>query len=206
MLCCLILTFSICLTALLGDAILNVIRLPISRAFTDSLTHGLIGLITWIVVVQLYRGKFLVSKTFEVILSGFIASAIDVDHFIYNRSFDINEALHLGEHRPIFHSTSLLIVSTVVPYIFSLVYRIFWLNRLSWIILVSGMSHHIRDATRRGLWFYPIGSTKPLPKYLYIALLGILPHASFYLDTYIGKKFQILHKNTILRYIPYEEV
>ncbi|KAK9498526.1 hypothetical protein O3M35_003139 [Rhynocoris fuscipes] len=121
MLCCLILTFSICLTALLGDAILNVIRLPISRAFTDSLTHGLIGLITWIVVVQLYRGKFLVSKTFEVILSGFIASAIDVDHFIYNRSFDINEALHLGEHRPIFHSTSLLIVSTVVPYIFSLI-------------------------------------------------------------------------------------
>lgn len=46
----------------------------------------------------------------------------------------------------------------------------------SWIILASFLSHHIRDGTRRGLWFCPIGSTQPIPYYLYLSMSMILPH------------------------------
>ena len=42
--------------------------------------------------------------------------------------------------------------------------------------LVSGLSHHLRDADRRGVWFYaPFGSIPPLPYELYVLLVVLLP-------------------------------
>lgn len=40
---------------------------------------------------------------------------------------------------------------------------------------VAVFSHHLRDAHRRGLWFWPIGSTPPLPYWVYISCVLILP-------------------------------
>ena len=44
-----------------------------------------------------------------------------------------------------------------------------------WIFLVAWLSHHVRDAHRRGLWFWPLGSTRPLPRWLYIGTTITLP-------------------------------
>ena len=42
--------------------------------------------------------------------------------------------------------------------------------------LVSGLSHHLRDADKRGVLFYPpFGSTPPLPYKLYVFLVVLLP-------------------------------
>jgi len=43
------------------------------------------------------------------------------------------------------------------------------------IVTVAWLSHHVRDAVRRGMWFYPFGSTPPLPKAVYLATIILLP-------------------------------
>ena len=46
------------------------------------------------------------------------------------------------------------------------------LPHLALVFAVAWMSHHMRDATRRGLWFAPLGSTPPLPRWVYLG--GVL--------------------------------
>lgn len=41
--------------------------------------------------------------------------------------------------------------------------------------VVAVISHHLRDGNRRGLWFWPFGSTPPLPYWLYISCTVALP-------------------------------
>lgn len=43
------------------------------------------------------------------------------------------------------------------------------------IFAVGVFSHHVRDAERRGLWLWPLGSTPPLPCSFYIASICSLP-------------------------------
>ena len=46
---------------------------------------------------------------------------------------------------------------------------------MPYLVTVSVVSHHIRDGHRRGLWFWPIGSTKPIPYGLYLVIITIFP-------------------------------
>lgn len=50
--------------------------------------------------------------------------------------------------------------------------------RLSWIILVAGISHHVRDGIKHGLLLSPFGSTSLIPYWSYILLTVLLPHVS----------------------------
>lgn len=43
------------------------------------------------------------------------------------------------------------------------------------IVAASGISHQLRDSTRRGMWFCPLGSTPKLPYALYLLVLAGLP-------------------------------
>jgi hypothetical protein len=43
-------------------------------------------------------------------------------------------------------------------------------------VLCAFFTHHIRDATRRGLWIWPVGDTKPIPYILYIIGVVLVPH------------------------------
>jgi hypothetical protein len=45
----------------------------------------------------------------------------------------------------------------------------------SWLMVSSLLTHQLRDATRRGVWFWPIGSSHPLPYPLYVVLVMLLP-------------------------------
>jgi len=44
-------------------------------------------------------------------------------------------------------------------------------SNLALIFTTAWFTHHVRDATRRGLWFAPFGSTPTLPCTLYVAII-----------------------------------
>lgn len=76
--------------ALLGDWLLKIATKNAHKAIIDNSTHGLIGLISWwIVIIASKRKVPLPKRLLEAGLSGFVASIIDVDHFIYARSYKL---------------------------------------------------------------------------------------------------------------------
>ena len=93
-------------------------------------------------------------------------------HYSWNVLFQ--KALSLS-HRPVLHNTTIIIPVVLGLYIIGLFSSHQILKRLPWITALSWLSHHIRDASRRGLWFAPLGSTPPLPQWMYITLTLILP-------------------------------
>lgn len=44
-------------------------------------------------------------------------------------------------------------------------------------VAITLMSHQLRDGMRLGLWFWPLGSTPPIPYLLYLAMEEALPFA-----------------------------
>ncbi|XP_052089177.1 transmembrane protein 267-like [Mytilus californianus] len=143
----------------------------LSKALLDNLTHGFVGYFTWAIIVDLSDcGKDLIECSGCMML----AMVIDVDHFIAARSIKLKSALSLSK-RPIFHASSIIPVAVGCIWIISYLRSNDLLKRLSLIFLVAWTSHHIRDGTRRGLWFPPFGSTQPLPKTTYVILIMFLP-------------------------------
>ncbi|CAC5396873.1 Transmembrane protein 267 [Mytilus coruscus] len=139
----------------------------LSKALFDNLTHGFVGYFTWAIIVDLSDcGKDLIECSGCMML----AMVIDIDHFIAARSIKLKSALSLSK-RPIFHASSIIPVAVVCIWIISYLRSNDFLKRLSIIFLVAWTSHHIRDGTRRGLWFPPFGSTQPLPKTTYVILI-----------------------------------
>lgn len=49
---------------------------------------------------------------------------------------------------------------------------------LPWMFLVSTLSHHLRDADRRGIWLAPLLSTPPIPLKFYTLFIILLPLAT----------------------------
>nr|BAN20952.1 unkown protein [Riptortus pedestris] len=169
------------LVAICGDKLLDKTRALLGRAIIDSFTHGLIGCLCWLVILfrAQYSRNYILNAIFEVVLSGFLASVIDLDHFIAARSFKLKDAVSLGVRRPPLHATSVLICVVILFLTIGKVIKKNAMIRLSFLILVAVGSHHIRDAVRRGLWFPPLGSTPPLPHAVYLAFIGLLPHIIF---------------------------
>ncbi|KAF5270415.1 hypothetical protein FQR65_LT05603 [Abscondita terminalis] len=104
-----------------------------------------------------------------------LASCIDLDHFVAARSFYLKDATNI-KNRPPLHCTTLPLSLTIVLLLFAYIQRSNWLIRLSLIIFTAFISHHTRDAVRRGFWLYPWGSTKPISYLTYISLTVIFPY------------------------------
>lgn len=49
-----------------------------------------------------------------------------------------------------------------------------------WILLAAFLSHHVRDAARRGFWLWPFGSTVPLGTGLYLITTMLFPFCLAY--------------------------
>ena len=49
------------------------------RALTDNLVHGIVALLSWAAVLDF---RFYKLQVMEVLLSGFLGSAVDLDHFV----------------------------------------------------------------------------------------------------------------------------
>ncbi|XP_070515607.1 transmembrane protein 267-like isoform X2 [Cardiocondyla obscurior] len=160
-----LLTCAIGACSILGDFGLRYGKSESARALFDNATHATVGGLTWTLIVVLSRKS--VVRNLKSILSCFLlASFIDLDHFIAARSWHIHDATHLPK-RPFLHCTTVPIVLWILFISLSYTFHSLLLEHISWVMLAAFLSHHIRDGTRRGLWFCPFGSTCPIPYYLY---------------------------------------
>ncbi|XP_034379422.1 transmembrane protein 267 [Arvicanthis niloticus] len=154
------------------------------RALSDNIVHGVIGLWSWAVVIGI-RKK---SDFGEVLLAGFLASVIDIDHFVQARSLSLQAALTLPR-RPFLHCSTVIPITVVsvklAMHLFKL--RDSW-RFLPWMIFISWTSHHIRDGIRHGLWICPFGKTPPLPFWFYVISTLSLPHMCSFLMYLTGTR------------------
>uniref|UniRef100_A0A8D8M3C8 Transmembrane protein 267 n=1 Tax=Cacopsylla melanoneura TaxID=428564 RepID=A0A8D8M3C8_9HEMI len=158
--------------AYFGDNLVNSIepRYYALRGISDSTLHCLVSVLTWVLVYYHSGSKCYVLPHLglECLLAGVVGSIVDVDHFIVARTFSVQSAItHVSISRPFLHCTSLWIIITWLLSLFH--------HNLAILIFTSVVSHHIRDASRRGLWFYPLFSTPPLPTVFYLSLMLLLP-------------------------------
>lgn len=162
-----------------GDYVCSALaQHPVSlRAVADSATHGVVGVMSWAVVLT--PGSSWV-MWWQCMLCGMLACIIDVDHFVQAGSLHLKDALSL-QQRPPMHSTSTIIFITSTMWVISLLLKWPQLKKVAMVCFVAWMTHHFRDAYRRGLWLPPLGSTPPLPYGLYITFIVALAVASHFL-------------------------
>ncbi|KAG5332499.1 TM267 protein, partial [Acromyrmex charruanus] len=145
-----------------------------ARAALDNATHATVGGLTWMLIVILSR-KSIVRNLNSIFSCFLLASFVDLDHFIAAHSWHIHDATHL-QKRPFLHCTTIPILLWTFFILLSNTFHSPLMEHISWMILAAFLSHHIRDGTRRGLWFCPFGSTRPIPYYLYVSLCMSLPY------------------------------
>ncbi|OWF50613.1 transmembrane protein 267-like [Mizuhopecten yessoensis] len=152
------------------------------RIFTDSLTHGLVGFFSWAIVIDLRppTSDQWVKGFVQCIICMGLAMLVDVDHVIAARSINLHDLTSLPS-RPHFHATTIIIPIAVILWTLGDVYRDSFFGLLCPLFIVAWLSHHIRDAARRGLWLPPFGSTPVLSQSLYIVTLMALPLVVWFL-------------------------
>ncbi|XP_022106605.1 transmembrane protein 267-like [Acanthaster planci] len=143
------------------------------RAVVDNFTHGLVGLLSWAIVIETVLPSNC-HQLGEILLCGVLSSILDADHFIVAKSIYLQDALVLP-HRPALHSTTLIILISLFLHLTVRVTAAQKLQSLPYMFLTASLSHQIRDGSRRGLWVWPLGSTPPLPYWAYVGLVCILP-------------------------------
>ncbi|KAL5457297.1 hypothetical protein EMCRGX_G034545 [Ephydatia muelleri] len=101
-----------------------------------------------------------------------MASSIDIDHFVAARSLSLKDAQNL-QHRPFLHNTTLVLVVTLVLCLAQWVFCSSYYNCpfFAAMFFLSTISHHLRDATRRG-------TIRSLKTYQLARLLSRTPHSS----------------------------
>ncbi|KOC66932.1 Transmembrane protein C5orf28 [Habropoda laboriosa] len=169
-----ILTGAIGICSFIGDQGLKHGKTAATRAIFDNVTHAFVGGLTWAVILSLSK-KSLIQNFSSILCSFCLSSIIDVDHFIAACNWKLSDATHL-EKRPFLHCTTVPIIIWLTMNLYSSMFNQPKYSYYSWIVLASFLSHHIRDGTRRGLWFCLIGSTQPIPYYLYLTISMMLPH------------------------------
>nr|XP_004665013.2 transmembrane protein 267 [Jaculus jaculus]XP_044994885.1 transmembrane protein 267 [Jaculus jaculus] len=161
------------------------------RALSDNAIHGVIGMWSWAVVIGIKKK----TNFGEVILAGFLASVIDVDHFFLARSLSLEAALTLPR-RPFLHCSTVIPITvlalTLAVHLLKL--RDLWCV-LPWMLFVSWTSHHVRDGIRHGLWICPFGKTSPLPFWLYVITTLTLPHMCSFLMYLTGTRQMLSSKH-----------
>ena len=164
------------LLCLVGDCVcfgrpLSIYIIPNKyiRAMVDNFTHGLASALA----TSFLLGWTSPSLFFIGLLSG---SLIDLDHFIQIGSFSLDRVLNgKGHERPIFHNSFNLILLTLSMFLMEIFYfyrrgSIFYTE----IFLFAWLTHHLRDAQRRGLTFLPFGQTAPIDYYLPLTVLMLV--------------------------------
>ena len=163
-----------------------LIRNRCIRAFVDNAGHFISALISWL-MVRSVNGFLFADKLvwMESLVCGMISSLTDVDHFIQAMSTSLVDATSLP-FRPFMHCSSLALLIVIVTLLSSLIFGIWWLHSLSFIAFVAWTTHHLRDGLRRGIWFWPLGSTKAIDYKLYLLCILLLPIVTSYLFDLTG--------------------
>lgn len=143
----------------------------------DSSTHAVIGILIWSYVIfknnihsssvlnEFFNNCF--SHAWDLLLSGFLSSLLDIDHFLEAKSWSLFDATHLS-HRPFGHS--LLFI-----FIFILVYMLISKDKLSSLrLFLCWFSHQLRDSIKHGLWIGPMLGSTPLLTLPWILIIYFL--------------------------------
>lgn len=178
------------LTAVIGDGLVSHSKIKVYQALFDNVTHSVIGGLSWLLVC-IYCKNISSRIIVEVITCAVIASIIDLDHFLIAKSFHLEvmccfktvtrlnilfqDAANL-KVRPPLHCSTVPIILCMFLLLISYVMNNNVILVAGLILLTAFMSHHTRDATRRGYWFYPFGSTSPIPYMSYVVITCSLPY------------------------------
>ncbi|XP_049884381.1 transmembrane protein 267 [Pectinophora gossypiella] len=185
-----ILSLSLCLTAITGDYIVFESKYSSSqvfRAFADSSVHASIGLLS---ATLFFTHEISISRyasVCNIIFCTILSSFIDIDHVMEAKSIYLKDMHNLK--RGIFHCTTFWLIVSLLFILYSYVVKKLNIYILTFMIIIAYTSHHIRDGNRRGLWLYPFGHTPPISKFIYVALIGILPNIYAKIFTYMENGF-----------------
>ena len=94
--------------------------------------------------------------------------------YYYINHFSFQSALSLRS-RPFLHSTTMTLILCLTLFITGYTLNKWWIKLFSVMCFVAWTSHHVRDGSRRGLWFAPIGSTPVILYKLYLTITLVLP-------------------------------
>jgi len=181
--------------SLIGDQLLTIKRNAINAyiiALSDTLIHGFIGFFSWL-LVYISKGHPVCEHIvlMESFICGLTASAIDLDHVLAARSFDLNDISHLP-NRPFLHNTSLTLLISVSILATGLIRHNWMVHTYGWIFLTASLTHHLRDALRHGFWLYPF-TTKPVPLWAYVLSLTAYPLVCSLLMDIVAKEWLERH-------------
>ncbi|CAH1381017.1 transmembrane protein 267 [Tenebrio molitor] len=184
-----------------GDYIVTHTKLHLFQALFDNATHAAIGGLSWFFVCINFKNRSHLQTLFEIGACAGIASLIDVDHFVSARSFYLKDATSL-QKRPPLHCSTFPLVCCLLVLLGSYFFQVDLWKKISLIVLTAFVSHHTRDATRRGFWFYPFGSTPPVPYYLYVSTTCVIPVVICQLHRLVriddGGKYSFLSKGSVI--------
>ncbi|KAH7487887.1 Transmembrane protein 267 [Phytophthora ramorum] len=154
----------------------------ILRHLVDSAAHGSVAFCCWgIFLLQIEKYSESGGSTLSSLgvlkkcfFNGVTASLLDIDHFLAAGALSLAGATHL-QGRPFGHAVTFIIV---VALLVSRCSRRCQARKRRYrvcFLVIAWFSHQLRDGMRRGLWFWPLGSTPPINYFLYLAMEEGLP-------------------------------
>merc|ERR1712126_90935 len=143
-----------------------------------GITHGLVGFWTWLIIIYNVQCSF--NSNFKLnwkslLAALLISSIIDSDHFIQAHSLQLKDAVGQTD-RPFLHCSAVPVIYLVCSLLIGAVSRKPQFSTQGVLVFSIILSHHIRDASRRGLWIWGIKDdiiniNIPYPAYLISVLL-----------------------------------
>ena len=91
-----------------------------------------------------------------------------INHFCFQAALSLRS-------RPFLHSTILTLMLCLILFVTGYTLNKGWIKLFAVSCSVACTSHHVRDGSRRGLWFPPFGSTPLIPYKLYLTITLVLP-------------------------------
>lgn len=83
-----LLTFLLATVCIIGDNLPLITTGDLVNALVDNCTHSLVAVISWLIILNYdLKSPVIINSLCELLLCGFFASVIDVDHFIMAKSF-----------------------------------------------------------------------------------------------------------------------
>ncbi|XP_023021150.1 transmembrane protein 267 [Leptinotarsa decemlineata] len=193
------LTVLLAIVAVIGDYVVVHSNIHVYQAIFDNATHAVIGGLSWCIVYLKNKPENSLSAVLEIAACTVMSSFIDIDHFFAARSFQLKDAISL-KNRPPLHCSTFPLSICVLMLLVSYILQSWNLERITLLILTAFLSHHTRDATRRGYWFFPYGSTPPIPYGLYIILTCCIPYLVLYLHDFVNITHKKIVHHSVIQY------
>ncbi|XP_053665188.1 transmembrane protein 267 [Anopheles marshallii] len=175
---------TLCCVCVFGDKLTEYVQNPaLSRACIDNATHAFIGCVAAEIVLHSFKYQLARQEYCLLLFTGMIVSSfIDLDHFIEARSFSLQEATHL-RRRPFLHNSAICVI---ILMLLILTKRVGSIKCGLFIAMafIAFSTHHLRDATRRGIWIklpFQDSSSPAIPYVAYLVLVNIIPHVIHHL-------------------------